>query len=245
MRWNGRFASSVCRWQPAATAATMSIWIKISKVCAICHKELRQCCRRKGVQPDTGTTYIMRGWWVYVDGVCIPLCVMCEHSIYSSEKKAGDEWRVMREVRDWICTLSSSHLLVMSSLLDQSLSSSEFQLTCLQNYQNFHPALIVSTPPLVKEAFTGCSLKSSQLNRTEQDTKDSPPFPLPSQCVFSPVYNFKCFSKGFCYGGNTFANKSCLPKLYLKGGCREKEHVGEMETRGERKKKPWEPFCRY
>ena len=68
--------------------------------------------RRKGVQPDTGKTYIMRGWRVYIDGVCTPLCVMCEHSIYSSEKKAGDEWRVMREVRDCVCTLSSARYVI-------------------------------------------------------------------------------------------------------------------------------------
>lgn len=167
--------------------------------------------------------------------VFVSHCVLCVNIVYIAvirkQGMSGGWWEKSETVS------VPSHLLVMSSLLDQSLSSSEFQLTCLQNYQNFHPALIVSTPPLVKKAFTWCSLKSSQLNRTEQDTKKNLPSPsLLNVCLLLSTIS-SASRKGFCNGGNTSTNKSCLPKLYLERGCREKEHVGKMETKREREKK--------
>lgn len=115
---------------------------------------------------------------------------------------------------------------------------------------SFLSSLIVSLPPLVKEAFTGCSLKSSQLNRTGRDVADVPSI-LPPPCSLTvsffwqkmePEVGWMCFlqstisipgaSRRIVYGGKTHANKKkkLFTEVDFEWGCREWEHVGELET---------------
>ncbi len=85
MWWNGRFASLMCSRHICRNCVMLSCQYGVKSLSNVsntflnlCHEELRQFWRQKGVQPGTSKAYLIK-WpvsvYIYIQYICI--CIIC------------------------------------------------------------------------------------------------------------------------------------------------------------------------
>ncbi len=104
MWWNGRFTSWMCSRQICSNCVMLSCQYGpkslrnlSNTLLNLCHEELRQFWRQKGVQPGTSKVYLIK-WPVSVYPSMVPHCLQAYFSFFFYKMRHPFNWSMLSQI---------------------------------------------------------------------------------------------------------------------------------------------------